>query len=224
MTASNSIERTGSDQPWRDLPKRDQSRGRLRFVIRRVLPFTLIVCAGLTCILNLPAILRWVYGLWEVGEQFDQRIFHEPQFALRVTAFHQRGAVFAAPGCFYRYEVKTASDWWWRRITMFQLPIPRPIPTGHLRRVTNSCAYFFQDNLFGVTTDGGKTWAIKGGGESLLFSGQPDRYLYGDIETVSIGPGGVGVMRVSLYDYGRRQQLPVQTLVTSDLGLTWSEP
>ena len=46
---------------------------------------------------------------------------------------------------------------------MFRYSSPEPIPSDHLRRITDSCAYFFYEHIFGVTTNGGTSWSIKGG-------------------------------------------------------------
>jgi len=195
---------------------------RFQYSVRRLLLFTLFVCAMLGCFVNLPAILHWAYRQWEVGEQFDVRTFEESQFVLRITAFHQRGAIMGAPGGFYRYEVKTASDWRWRRIVMFRLPTPEAIPDDHLRRISDSSAYFCHGCIFGVTTDEGTTWSIKGGIDNpAIFSRQTD--LNAEIETVAIGPNGVGMMRLSNFDYTKWKQLPSHNLVTSDFGRTWRE-
>ena len=222
MNRSDSIDTTDGDEPLRDLPWSNESRRPFQFTLRRLLLFTVIVCAALGCIVNLPAILHWAYRQWEVGERFDQRTFEESQFALRITAFHQRGAFLGAPGGFYRYEVKTASHWRWRRIIMFRLPTPEPIPDDHLRRITDSCAYFFHGCVFGVTTDGGTSWSIKGGFDNPpIFNRQTDPNA--DIETVSIGQDGVGVMRLSNYDSKQWKPLPSHNLVSPDFGQTWTE-
>lgn len=192
----------------------------LQFSVRRLLLLTLFVCTALGFV-NLPTILYWTYRQWEVGEQLDQRTFEAPRFALRVTAFHQRGAAMAAPGGFYRYEVKTASDWRWHKLTMFRLPTPQPIPDDHLLQITDSCACFYHGHIFGVTKDAGTTWSIRGGSDNPpIFSTQSD--LYADIETVSIGPDGVGMMRLSNYDHKAWKRLPSHQLVTSDFGHTWN--
>ena len=168
------------------------------------------------CIIILPAILHW-----EVGKQFDQRTFKEPQFALRITAYHERGTFMGAPGGFYRYEVKTASDRQWRTINMFRLPKPEPIPDDHLQHVTDSMAYFFHGCIFGTTKDGGKSWSIKGGSENPpILSGLSHINDY--IETVSIGQDGVGMMQLYDYDPARGTPLPSIKLVTYDFGQTWS--
>ena len=194
---------------------------RFQFSVRRLLVFALFVCAVLGFIVNLPDVLRWTYRQWEVGQLFDQQTFEEPLFTLRVSAFNERGAVLAAAGGFYRYEVKTASDWRWRKLAMFRLSTPEPIPDDRLLRVTDSCAYFFHGHVFGVTTDGGTTWSIKGGDHSAIFSGQSD--LHADIETVVIGSDGHGMMRLSNYDHKMWKTLPSYNLVTADFGQTWSE-
>ena len=222
MNCSDSIDTTNGDKPCSDSPSWKKSRRPFQFTLRRLLLFIFIVCAVLGCIVNLPAILHWAYRQWEVGEQFDQRTFEESQFVLRITAFHQRGALLAAPGGFYRYEVKTASDWRWRRITMFRLPTPEPIPEDHLRRINDSCTYFLHGCVFGVTTDEGRSWSIKGGIEnSPIFTRQTDPSA--NIESVSIGPGGVGMMQLFNYDHKLWKWFPSHNLVSSDFGQPWSE-
>lgn len=220
MNRSDSTDTTGGDQPWRDLPRQKESRGPFQFTIRHLLLFTLIVSAALACIVNLPAILHWAYRQWEVGEQFDQRTFEESQFALRITAFHERGTLMGAPGGFYRYEVKTTSDWGWRRIIMFRLSSPEPIPSDHFRRVTDTCACFFHENIFGLTTDAGASWSFRGGLDNpSIVGGQP----YAHIESVLIDPDGTGVMYLPKVDPLQGKYLPSHALVTSDFGLTWRE-
>src|SRR5438552_4000231 len=137
-------------EPWGDLRSGNHSEIPFRFRLRRLFLITLLVGATLGFIVNLPSMLFWAYRQWEVGKQYDQRTFENRQFTLSITAFHQRGAVFAAAGGFYRYEVKTASDWWWRTIGMFRYSSPEPIPSDHLRRITDSCAYFFHEQILGV--------------------------------------------------------------------------
>ncbi len=220
MNRSDSTDATGGDQPWRDLPRGKESRRSFQFTIRHLLLFTLIVSAALSCIVNLPGILHWAYRQWEVGKQFDQRTFEESQFALRITAFHERGTFLGAPGGFYRYEVKTRSDCWWRTIIMFRLPSPEPIPSDHFRRVTNTCAYFFHENIFGLTRDAGASWSFRGGLDNPpIVGGQP----YARLESVLIEPDGTGVMHLSTVDPIQWKYLPSHALVTSDFGLTWRQ-
>ncbi|OHB82194.1 MAG: hypothetical protein A2W31_16155 [Planctomycetes bacterium RBG_16_64_10] len=199
-----------------------QEAGRpFQFTIRRLLLFTLLLATVLGCIVNLPAMLSWAYRCWEVGKQFDQCILQNSGFAIRITAFHERGAVFAASGGFYRYEVKTGSDYWWRKIAMFRLPVPDPIPKGHFQTVTDSFGYFYHGHVFGVTTDGGTTWSIKGGDNGPIFSGHAFPYAY--IEMVTIGRDGTGVMRLSDYDPTILKSLPSHNLSTIDFGQTWKK-
>jgi hypothetical protein len=222
MKPDESMDTADGREPRADLPWRDESTSPFQFNIRSLLLFTALVGAVLGCIVNLPAMLSWAYQRWEVGQQFDQRTFEESRFVLRITAFHERGTIMAAPGAFYRYEVKTASDRRWRGIAMFRLQKEK-IPDDHLRRVTDSCAYFFHGCIFGITTDGGTSWSIKGGTDHPpIFPTQTDPYA--TIESVTISPDGVGTMQVSKFDYVQWKQLPSQKLVTVDVGQTWTAP
>lgn len=221
MNRSHSADTSDRRESCPDAAWPQESGRPFQFNIRSLLLFTLLVGTVLGCIVNLPAMLSWAYRRWEVGEQFDQCMFQKSSFALRITAFHERGAVLAASGAFYRYEVKTASDYWWRKIAMFRLPRPEPIPNGHFQTVTDSFAYFYHGHVFGVTTDAGTTWSIKGGDHEPIFSGHA--FPYADIEMVKIGPNGTGVMRLSDYDPTLLKSLPSHHLATSDFGQTWKK-
>lgn len=197
----------------------DATSTKARFNLRSLFWITLFICASLAFIVNLPSILYRTYRAWEVGEQFDEHIFEGPRFSFKVTAFHQRGAVMAAPGGFYRCEVKTDSDWWWRKIVVYRYAVPEPIPDNRLRRVTDTCAYFFHGDTFGVTTDGGRNWSVKSPPEfPPILSGQSLQ-----IESVSIEPHGTGVMVVMLFDDLKREWTSGHTLETSDFGQNWAE-
>ena len=207
--------------PCTHAPNRQGSGSPFQFTIRGLLLFTSLLAILLGCVVNLPAMLSWAYGRWKVGEQFDQCILQNSSFALRITAFHERGTFLGAPGGFYRYEAKTGSDYWWRKIAMFRLPVPDPIPNGHFQSVTNSFAYFYHGHVFGVTTDGGTTWSIKGGDNGPIFSGHA--FPYADIEMVTIGRDGTGLMRLSDYDPTLLKLLPSHNLSTIDFGKTWKK-
>ncbi|NQT17880.1 MAG: hypothetical protein HQ582_34320 [Planctomycetes bacterium] len=126
-----------------------------------------------------------------------------------------------APGGFYRYEVKTPSDWRWRRVLMFRLPTPEPIPGDQFRRVTDTYAYFFHDNIFGLTTDAGATWSFQGSHDHpSIVARQPLAH----IESAVINPDGTGVMHLCKVDPLEWEYLPSQALATSDFGRTWKEP
>lgn len=226
MNRSESIDTTDSGMPRKNRLW-NESKPLFQFSIRRLLLFTFGTCIVLGCFFKLPAILSWTYSRWEVGRQFDQRTFEEAQFTLRVTAFNERGSSIGmgAPGGYYRYEVKGASDWWWRRILMFRLPSPEPIPEDQFRCVTNTCAYFFHDNFFGLTMDAGASWSFRGGPDDpSIVDEKPVVHgfsRYACIDSVLIDPDGTGVMQVTEID-SDRNYLP-SSLVTSDFGLTWRE-
>jgi hypothetical protein len=196
-----------------------QESVRFPFTNRRLLLLTLLFAAVLGWTVSMPVMLSWAYHRWEVGKQFDQSVLQTSSFTLRITAFRERGAIFAASGGYYRYEVKTESDYWWRKIALFRLPTPDPVPNGQFQLVTDSFAYFHHGHIFGVTTDGGTTWSIKGGDNGPIFSGHT--FPYADIETVTIDQDGTGVMCLSDYDPLKLTALPSHNLSTIDFGETW---
>jgi hypothetical protein len=202
-------------------PTRHESGRPFQFTIRGLLLLTSFLAIVLGCIVNLPAMLSWAFRHWQVGEQFDQCVLQHSSFALRITAFNERGTFLGAPGGFYRYEVKTQADYWWRKIAMFRLSAPEPIPKGHFQSVTDSFAYFHHRYIFGVTTDGGTTWSIKGGDNEPIFSGHA--FPYADIEMVTIGRDGTGLMRLSDYHPTLLKPLPSHNLSTIDFGKTWKK-
>lgn len=223
MNDSNSP--AGSAAPWPEFPRWCKPRRPYQFSIRSMLLLTLVVGLLLSCVVNLPAILGWAYHQYEVGEQYDQCTFEGSLFDVRITAFDARGGFMADPGAFYRYEVKRPSDWWWREIVMIQF-VSEPIPRDQFRRLSDSCAYFFQYDLFAITRDGGVTWSFRGGASQGFshppFSPQqtdPDAY----IESLTINSDGTGTLQLQNYDYVKRKPLPSQNFETSDFGITWQE-
>ena len=224
MNHLSPIVATVVDEPPGDSLGRKESKRPFRLTVRGPRSSLCVACVVLGFVVSLAAILCWAYDQWRVGAQFDQRTFAGPQFALRITAFRQRDALMAGPGGFYQYEVKTASNSRWRKIAMFHFGRPAPIPSDQFRRLTDSCAYFFHRHIFGVTTDGGKTWSIQGElGHPLVFGGRP--HYYRNIEAVAIDRDGAGTMRLSNIDYSYHahwKRMPSYNLVTSDFGKTWT--
>jgi hypothetical protein len=134
--------------------------------------------------------------------------------------------VFAAPGAYYRYEVKTASDWRWRKIIMYRLPTPSPIPRNQFRRLGDACAYFFVEDLFGITRDGGSTWLFRGGfigGVSYPPFSVQQLDPWARIESLTINKDGTGTIRLLNYDYAKMKSFPDQDFETVDFGATWTE-
>lgn len=204
-------------------PKRQR---RFQFSLRSLLLITLAVSLLFSCVANLPAIIRWAYGHWQVGRQYDQCTFEGAGFRFRITAFRERGAFLGAPGGYYRYEVKKARDWRWREILMYRVAAPDPIPPNPFRHVTESCAYFFQDDLFAITRDGGSSWTFRGGAGAGLnypqFSAQ-QLDSRACIESLTINEDGTGAVQLRNYDYVKMKPLPSQRFETSDFGISWQQ-
>ena len=100
------------------------------------------------------------------------------------------------------------------------------IPRDQFRRLNDSCAYFYHEDLFGITRDGGVTWSFRGGAGGGLsyppFSPQQvDPYVY--IESLTIDSDGTGTLQLRNFDYVKRKPLPSQNFETSDFGMTWQE-
>lgn len=190
-----------------------------RFSLRGLFWVVFLVCLILAFVMKLPAVLGWAYRTWQVGEQFDQHTFSLPSFDCRVAAFHERGRGLAAPGAFYRYEVKAASDDYWRRIATFRGSSPEPITNHFMTQVTNECAYFYHEHVFGVTVDSGETWSIKGGPDYPPVVNGLANPIH--IETVAIYSDGVGEMKLSVHE--NQSWIPDQVFVTSDFGQTWAK-
>ena len=222
---SDSDDTTDLGKPWPEFPRWCERRRPYQFSLRSLLLLMVVVGLLLSCVVNLPAILGWAYHQWEVGEQFDQCTFEGSVFDVRITAFDASGGFLADPGAFYRYEVKRPSDWWWRKIVMIQF-ISEPIPRDRLRRLSDSCAYFFHYDLFGITRDGGATWTFRGGASQGFtyppFSAQQvDTKAF--IDSLAIDPDGTGVLKLRNYDYTKMTPLPDQVFKTLDFGMTWQE-
>lgn len=191
----------------------------LRFSLRWLLTITVLISLGLAFVVNLPAMLSGAYRTWQVGVQFDQRVFPGVSFDYRITAFHERGMMLAAPGAFYRYEVKRTSNSNWRIIATFRGSSPDPIANYCLTQVTDACAFFYHEQVYGLTVDGGETWSIKGGPDyPPIVSGRTDII---HIESVEISAEGDGEMRASIYE--NEEWVPYQGFVTADFGQTWTK-
>lgn len=222
---SDSNEVTDPGEPWPEFPRWCKPRRPYQFSIRSMLLLTLVVGLLLSCAVNLPAILGWAYHQWEIGEQFDQCTFEGSLFGVRITAFDARGGFMADPGAFYRYEVKRPGDWWWQEIVMTQFAT-EPIPRDQFRRLNDLCAYFYQNDLFAITRDGGVTWSLRGGasGGFSYPAFSPQQVGSGAyIESLTIESDGTGSLQLQNYDYVKLKPLPSQNFETSDFGMTWQE-
>ncbi len=177
-----------------------------------------IAVVVLCVIVSSPAIFDYCYRKWEIGEQFDECTFEMSTCDLRITANHQRGTFLGAPGGFYKYEVKAKSDAGWKQIAIFRLSRPDRIPRNQVHQVSDNIIYFFQDYVFGVTTNG-VSWSLSGGGFQPISSDLSDEFAL--IETVSIDPSGIGFMRLSSWAPDSDGEPQSIVLDTTDGGLTW---
>ena len=180
----------------------------------------ILLCVVVGIAFSLPIVIKWTYRQYQFGEQFDQQLFDGPRFAVRVTAFRERGTVLADTGALYEYEVRTDSDWWWRKIIVIQRSNVKPISREQFIRINERNACFYQGSILAVTTNSGENWSIKGGLEHPpIIGNQTD--LRDDVEQLEIGSDGIGTMQLSQYDYKTCSRFPTHFLVTSDYGLSW---
>lgn len=188
-----------------------------RFSLRSVLLYMAVLSVALATGLKMPTVLRSMYESWRVGSEHERVVLKQPNFQLRITSLMERGTVFAAPGKFYRYEVRTHGEAAWRVIATVQIANLEPLLGDRLVGLSSTCAFFFDKRLFGVTTDGGVNWSCLHADQLPISVLPPEPYV--EIDTVHIDSLGVGIMNVSLFAAG----VPVRTIVlkTANFGLVW---
>ena len=189
----------------------------LRFSLRRVLLCVAAICVTLTISLKLPEFVRSTYAHWHIGRVHETLVLAQPNFRFRVTSLSERGTVLAAPGVFYRYEVKTCTEYTWRELATVQVPSLEALTEDRLVAINRNCVYFFDKRLFGVTTDGGVSWSCTSP-DSLPIKA-PSQEPYVEINSVHIDKLGIGTLNVSVFGAG--QLVGSAMLNTSDFGQNW---
>ena len=183
---------------------------------RRTRRWVLAVVVGCLALLAcLAAGVFWIRAFLE-PDLIDEYLVSRGRIELRVRAGREGGLGQNAPGGIYHYETRSAATAPWQSITVFRYSEPNSIPRGQIRFVNDSCVYFFHEFVFGVSTDGGLSWTIRGEPEKSLNT--LHQWAFPRIESVSINEDGTGVMRVSPY---RWQTLASTELTTDDFGKTW---
>lgn len=148
----------------------------------------------------------------EKGELFDEYLLVGENFNLRVTAYYEKGFFLPTPGAFYtyQYQIGTGEDWY--EITTFRHDDQIVIPRNQLCSVNSNIAYFYIGWIYGITTDGGKTWAIWDA-EKDLDGWQPANYSL--IEDIQLSGDGKGIMYLNPIRFSSEK------LLTEDFGRTW---
>lgn len=123
------------------------------------------------------------------------------------------------PGACYQYEVKTRSGWSWKTIVMFRFSAPDPIPKDQIEQVTDSSAFFYHEHVYGVTTDFGESWTIKGAEDAPPICTSLNFGTTIRIDHVSIDSDGTGVMQLTQFQH--LEEMTRHTLTTSDFGNEW---
>lgn len=188
-----------------------------RFSLRSVLLYMLVLSLALTLGLRLPHVLHSMYEKWRVGSELETIVLEQPNFQLRITSLTERGTVFAEPGKFYRYAVRTRAEDTWRVIATVQVAKLEPLAQDRLKGISSSCAYFFDKHLLSVTADGGVSWSSIYADQLPLSVPPPESYV--EIDNFDINNLGVGTMNLLLFRSGVLDR--TVTLKTSDFGLNW---
>jgi hypothetical protein len=156
--------------------------------------------------------------LWQliIGDPYDRLVIPGEALTIRAIARSPMPAL-AQPGGVYEYEyLGTDSHGSWKPILRFRFGRPDPIPRGQVKFLGRGVAYLYHEFVFAVTTDGGRSWTIRGEPERSLDA----RYEYRlpRVDEVTIGPDGIGSMRVTPYPW---QEISYRELSTRDFGRTW---
>ncbi len=137
-------------------------------------------------------------------------------FEIRARALREGKLGLNAPGGIHSYESRHDAASSWLPITSFRYSTADMIPRDQIRFVNDTFAYFFHEFVFAVTTDGGKTWTVRGEPDASFDT--LHQWTSPRIQAVTMNESGRGTMRVSAYPW---QQLRSTELSTDDFGKTW---
>lgn len=174
------------------------------------------ICVVLVCIGCL-AILAYFISSYktELGGIIETYSKTGKTFVVRVTCHEETGVIMGASGAFYKYEAKNIGDESWNHIVTFRHDDPIPIPKHQILVHSDQVAYFYMGWIFGVTTDGAKTWSVWNA-EHDLPGWKPANYrLIKDVGLTQEGKG-IMVLKPIRYKYTR--------LESNDFGKTWYIP
>lgn len=205
----------------RELLDRLDQRG---FSLRQLMWYVVAVSLALIVGLQLPKVLAAAYGSWKLGREFDEVVYQEPAFELRIRGLEERGMMLAKPGIYYRYEVRE-HGWFaaWRQIVQVRIFAEKPIAREHFQRVSNDIYYFFNERALGISGDGGANWRCLEVDDLLpIVSGAANVYLH-RIDSLEFDASGAGQVHLTAWDPGRDEAVPFGNLQTSDFGRTWTE-
>ena len=131
---------------------------------------------------------------------------------LRVVS-HREKYCFGACGSINVFQ--TYQTGVWREITAFRHDDPIAFSNNNLKIENENFFYFWFGWKFGVTTDGGKTWAIWDASEDDLMKKSLN---YSLIKNVKIEPDGKGKM---FFSPDEKNQNGISFFETEDFGKTW---
>lgn len=151
------------------------------------------------------------------GKQlYESRETNAGGIEFRIRAWQEPGYSAHAPGGVYEYECRIPPAKRWSPITRFRYAAPEPIPQSQIRAIDSQRVYFFHKFIFGITEDGGNSWAVRG--EPELSFDTRYQWQFPQIDHVDIRADGSGTMWVSLWPW---MKLTQTNLVTHDWGKTW---
>ena len=109
-------------------------------------------------------------------------------FKIRITVFDERGVWVGLAHSYYVFESASVNSDIWREFMMLRHDDRPKIPKDQVRFVNESIGYVFMEWMYGVTTDGGKSWSIWD-----LKGDMSDPHLsFGAIKDVRIERDGTG--------------------------------
>jgi hypothetical protein len=150
------------------------------------------------------------------AKPYDQYSLTGESLAIQVTAREQRFMALAAPGGIYDYEARRLPDGRWETILSFRYSSTEPIPRGQIVFLDRDIAYFYHEFIFAMTTDGGRSWTVRGEPERSFDATL--QWRFPRIEHVALAADGTGLMRVSPYSW---HKFTYRQLSTNDFGRTW---
>lgn len=173
----------------------------------------------LTLMVGISACSIFLYAASQHRKAFDELEVANAKFRMRVTAYDEV-APFALPGARYVFQSAPLTSTAWIDVLTVKADQAAPIPRNQIRFVSNEIGYFFIDNYYTVTTDGGRTWFVWDANKELpVRQFIKDYNLWPAIKEIHLDSTGAG--RMTLYQYlSEREKGP--ELFTLDFGRHWA--
>ena len=147
-----------------------------------------------------------IYETWETTNN---------NFKIRITAYREVGIYM--PGAFFVCESAPLDSSEWREFKFYRADDAIPILRERFRFVNDQTAYYYTEDDFLVTVDGGKNWLVW---QPILPQSNGER-VYWAITEAYVEANGTGRAKLWHYDEHIKDGMSLE-VHTKDYGQSWS--